>query len=133
MNIFDLFETDADKIKNGVEIKVADAVFICRPNDMTNQFYAAELSKLHTEYAVQLKVGALSEKESSDLMLKVFCKTVLIGWKNLKDKSGKEIEYSETAAFELLSKMPKLLNFLKEQLAETKAFNAHNEKEELKN
>lgn len=132
-NIFDLFETDQSKVKDGIEIKVAGVTFICRPSDTTNQFYNAELAAIHKRFAVELKTGTLSEEQSSDLMLRVFAKTVLIGWKNLKDRDGETIEYSEEAAFSLLKKMPKLHSFLNDYLRETKDFNAHKERAEIKN
>ena len=52
---------------------------------------------------------------SEDIMLKCYAKSILVGWKGLKDEDGKEIPYSNEKAYELLKEDEDAFEFVKNQ------------------
>jgi len=47
--------------------------------------------------------GRMNEDQSNALMIECVSQTILVGWKKFKDVTGKEYEYSEENAKELLT------------------------------
>jgi len=47
--------------------------------------------------------GRMNEEQSNELMIECVSQTVLVGWKKFKDVTGKEYEYSQKNAKDLLT------------------------------
>ena len=114
MSIYELYENDAKLEAEGVWIDTISDPEKFKVASATNQKYSQELSKLFTPHKNEIRrsqrlsdSGKQIPKALTDLIsnleLRAFCKYVLVDWKNVVDKSGKEIKYSSQAALKLLS------------------------------
>lgn len=84
----------------GAEMKYMGTTFIvARANNINFKKHFREVLK---PYKNELDRNRLSSEIAEDLMIGTVAKTILVGWKNLKDLDGKEWEYSVANAESLL-------------------------------
>lgn len=128
MSILEQLETDPKKENEGVAIEFPPnkdgsiPTFIIAATSRANQKYAKELERVTRPYKGNL--SALGNEGAERLFREVFAKTVLKGWKNVKEKDGTEIPYSYDAAIKLLERLPRLYDKLSAEAAEIENFKA---------
>lgn len=138
-NLFKQFKTDDAKERDGVAITYAAnddgtvPTFIVRRRGPGNQQYAKELQRLTEPYRRLIELGALDEMISRQIMLKVFCIAVLVGWTNVQDENGVKIDYSSANAVALLTALPELYDDLMAQSSKLALFRAEDAEPATKN
>lgn len=103
-NIFELFEADLNKEKEGAWVKLnpnTDAELKLRyfANQEYLEFVNAELES----WMAANNAKVVPQDVSEELHTKGISKFVLVDWRNFTDKKGEVIEYSADKAFELLN------------------------------
>jgi len=128
MNIFEMFETDENLEKDGIWIEMGKTndeppkpvrFKIARSGGANDAFLKA-LDKAFLPYRRQLQTDTYDPKVIEEITRKVFAKTVLLDWENVKDKEGNFIAYSKDNALDLLKRLPKLYEVLR---ADSENFN----------
>ena len=105
---------DKSKESNGIEAKYYGVtLIIARANNAAFKRMFRSLIAPH-KYRMDNN-QTIPEEISEDIMFQCYSKTILIGWKDLKDKDKKEIAYSEKAAYELLKDDEDAFDFIKNQ------------------
>ena len=104
---FDLkkqYGTDPEKELEGVWEPIDDtaSLLIAR---VGNDRYNARYRKIPRGIRNQLEAGNLPDKQNDSLVCRLLADTILLNWKDIAD-DGKEIAYSEEAAYEQLMKYP---------------------------
>jgi len=85
----------------GIQLKIARA---------RNPKYQELLRKLIDPVRVEIRDDKLDIKDLNNIILEVRAKTILLDWKNIEDKDGKDIPYSPEKAIEFF-KNPELKDF----------------------
>lgn len=100
-NIFDLYETNLEKENNGVPVALGEAtVYVASSNATGNKRLAAK----QAEFSKIIK--GKKEEDNIEYLKELYAECVLVNWKNVKDKNGKEIPYSKENAKMLFDKLP---------------------------
>lgn len=114
MSIYEFYENNAELEEKGVWIDTISDPEQFKIASSTNKKYVKEIRRLYTPHRNEIRrsqrlvdqgkdVPDALAKLISDLEMRAFCKCVLLDWKNVTDRVGKEIKYSPSAAFKLLS------------------------------
>ena len=103
-----------DAVYYGVTLKVARA---------NNTNFKHMFRTLLAPHKYQMDNGqSIPEEISEDIMLQCYSKTILIGWKDLKDEEGKAIPYSSKLAYDLLKEDDDAFDFVKNQSSSMDSF-----------
>lgn len=69
-----------------------------------NKKYHAALAKAQKDFRRQIQTDTLSESQSAEIMLEVFCNTVVLDWRHIQpEDDGKEIPFNKENVKALLS------------------------------
>jgi hypothetical protein len=137
--LFAAFETSAKAEVDGVAIDVVEAAY----DDGTYPtFYLARMARSNKAYSKQLNLetrqyrrdlSLMPEEKAESAMLNVFVKTVLKGWKNVRDKDGVQLSCTKEAATELFLKLPGLLDKLQAEASDIANFKTETLEQDSKN
>ena len=129
MSIFRQFQTDQDKeTKIGVEVTYGPnddgsiPTFTILRRGPSNQRYTKALERESAPYRRLLDLGTLDPKIQEKVMRRVFCTSVLIGWKNVKTAEGQEIAYNLENSLHLMEQLPDLYYDLVQQADKAATF-----------
>ena len=84
----------------------------------SNRKWASEASRVYRAHKRKIDAGLMSDEESIERSLKVFCNTVLLDWRNVDDEDGQPIQYSPDEGYKLLISCDKLYDYLLEESQE---------------
>ncbi len=102
MEIGKTFGTDETKELNGIWYDIGEgaSLLIARYG---NAEFVNELTKARKPYRQQITRGTISEEDSRKILIGVMAKTILLGWKGVKE-NGKEAKYTQAKAADYLTK-----------------------------
>jgi len=128
MSLYSTFKTDQSLEKDGIVIEYGT-------DDEENpiRFRVARAGGGNKKFAKQLQIAlkphrrAMQTETMSDALAdkiyrEVFCKTVLLGWENVTDESGKILDFTFENAMKILSDLPDLFEDLKAQASKVSLF-----------
>ncbi len=98
-----------------------------------NARYREHRDKLLRPVLRRLRAGEIDSAEMEDVTIRVFARTVLLGWKNLQDDDGQEIPYSEVKALELMRSHRDFFLMVQELALDAEMFRARDAEESRKN
>lgn len=106
MSFLNKYKTDKAAETEGVWVQVDDGVewLVARIN---NDKARAERRTLEKPYK---NFREIPDSVHEDILRKVVARTVLLGWKGMKDDKGKEIPHSPAKAEELFKEYPDMLS-----------------------
>jgi hypothetical protein len=139
MSLYTQFKTNAEKEVEGVEIQYGPnedgtiPTFIISRMGKSNKAYTKALEAATRPYRRQIELGTMNNDTAETLFIGVFAKTVLKGWKNVRDESGAEIAFSEKAAVKLLTDLPEMYDDLQEKAKSASLFREESLEDEAKN
>ena len=114
-NLYKKFATNPDKEKDGIWVNYDDARFLIARAGGANTRFQVTLSSKIRPYKKQIASQTLSDEESAKIMVEVFVEGVLRGWENVEDENDNPLEFTRENAIKLLSDIPELLEFLREE------------------
>ncbi len=129
---FSKFKTNEDKETEGVWIDFGEGLrlLIARSGNVKYRRTLARLTKPH-QHAFKSKTIEASVVE--DITLKAVAKHILLGWENLQDDDGKDIEYSQSKAEELLREAPDFFEQVLEIAQDRSLYQDQQDKDDLEN
>lgn len=136
--IWDLFETDPEKERNGVWIDFGNPettgfkLLIARAGSH-NERFNTRLRKLQEPYSRQIRNDTLDDETGRELLRKAYSDTVLLGWEKVVDKDGKEIPYNPTNALRLMREIPDFFDFVMNASTSMSHFRKDQIEENVKN
>ncbi|UYE91984.1 tail assembly chaperone [Klebsiella phage vB_KmiS-Kmi2C] len=140
MSLYSQYATNQDKESTGATIEVGvndddNSVisFVVARMGGANKAYQKALEEATRPYRRQLQQGTLSEKISEDILKRVFCKTILKGWSNVRDQFNEVLPFNQDTAYKLMTELPELYRELSEQASDIALFRDEQLKEEAKN
>lgn len=139
MNLYEQFgtnkdlETEGRTITYGPEGSTTSPEFTIARMGSRNRAYQAMFAKRTKPYQRQISNGTVDNSVLEKIMLEVFCKTVLKGWKNVTDRAGKPLEFSVENAVQLFNDLPDLYADLLNQAQSAETFRVEELDEVAKN
>ena len=116
MNIYEKFETDKNAEVDGIWVELGtgkdDPSFKLGRMGGSNKKYEKTLDTAMAPHRRKMELGVMDEDTAKTVLLDVFSKSVLLDWKNVKDRDGKEIKFSPKKVVEVMSELPDLHNML---------------------
>jgi hypothetical protein len=131
-NVYDIYKTD-DEIESqkGIELDFGSfSIRILRAGN-ANKKYTMAMKKHGKKYKTQLEDQFIENEEVRAIMIIVYAESVVIDWKGITDKTGKEMPFSKENCIKLFNDLPELFkritqeaenftNFKKEEIEKTK-------------
>lgn len=96
------FETDKEKEAKGVWVDAGEGLRILVAR-LGNSEYQRHLQKLGRPHVQRIRNGSINIDIADDISRRAVARHILLGWENLQDNDGSDIEYSEDKAFEILT------------------------------
>jgi hypothetical protein len=129
-----MFETNPEHETKGIDIDYGDyGVFRIKRAGGANDEFSKVLEVKTRPYRRQIDMGTFDSKVAEKFLVEAFVDTVLIGWENVKDKKGKNLEFSKENAVKLLSDLPELFADLREKAMNAANFLLGDIEDDLKN
>lgn len=139
MSIFNQFKTSKIAEEEGILIKFAaneDGSIPtfkigrqCRSNTKWAKTFEAKVRPYKDEIADKTIETEVAEK----INIEVFCSAIVLGWENIKDENGKDIEYSLDNAVKLMTDLPDLYDVLNTKSLTMENFLSTKIKSDVKN
>lgn len=107
--------------------------FLLARQGRANRRWASQASRVYREQKRRIDAGLMSDKESMERSIRIFCNTVLLDWDGLTDSEGHKIPYSPEVAFDLLTECDGLYDYLSEESQEITNFQEQEVKKTLGN
>lgn len=129
MSIFSKFETDHKAEVEGISVPVMKnedgtiCSFTVARMEPSNKVYAACHEKVFRPYRELIERDLIDDSKVEELAREVFCDVILVGWENVRDDDGADIEYSKETALDLMKKLPDLENKLVKAATNAALFN----------
>jgi len=137
MSLFKTFETDEKKETEGVEVEGPPnddstvPVFVLASMGRANKKYAKALDKATKPFRGNLQ--SMGNDFAEKIFMEIFVSCVLKDWRNVQDRDGSTITFSEPNAIELFKKLPRLYDFLQTYAQSSELFKDEAREEEAKN
>jgi len=109
VNLFQRYETDQAKEKNGATITIDGAEFYCRRAGGSNRSYRIVLGRLMEAQRENLLKDVASDEAQTaefEVVLQAFADCVVIGWNNVLDRDGNPWEFSKENFKDLMRSCP---------------------------
>jgi hypothetical protein len=112
MNLYQTYERDTDKERNGVECELLPGVkmTVARAGG-SNREYVKERDKLTKPY--RLGGTELSEKDETELQATLFARTIVKGWEGVTDRDGNPLDFTEENVRKVLLDLPDVFDVVK--------------------
>lgn len=127
-------QTDAKLEAAGVWIPYMEDIELLIGSTSNPKFEAMQ-RRLAKPYRRQIRDETIPDPKADELVNKAAARYLLLGWRNLQDEKGKELEYSEAKAFQLLSdrRLRHLRRFVLDMAREEGHFRTHDKEDSAKN
>jgi hypothetical protein len=143
-SLFEMFATNHKAEIEGIEFRFgvknednSEPIFRLARLGAANKRWKALLEKETKPYATQIKNDSLAPELDEEITMKVFCTTVLIGWRDLimpeVFQAESKVDYSVDNAIKLMKALPELYATLREHAAKMSNFREAQVAEETKN
>ena len=74
----------------------------------SNAAYQRVLERKLKPYRRQLQTDTMDNKVAERILIEVFAETVVVGWENVEDAKGKQLEYNVENVIKVLTDLPDL-------------------------
>ncbi len=101
------------KLQNaGVWTEFKGSWFLCVYS--TNLAFQRKLARLQQPHRRSIDLGTLDPGTAKELLIKAIVGTLLIGWKEVVDGNGNDVEFDEHVAIRALSNNDDLLDYIRD-------------------
>ena len=139
MSLFEQFETDRNKEKDGVPVTYGankdgtiPTFYLARMGSV-NSKYSMLIKKLTKQYKRQIQLDSLPEDKVIEISMQAFVGGVLRGWENIQGRDNKIIPFTSDNAIKLLTQLPDLFNDLIAQASDIDLFKMVELEKDIKN
>lgn len=109
--------------KEEAETKAAICIRIARAGGANVQF-SKRMEIVVKPYRRQIQTETIETKQVEKLVRQVYAETVVLGWENVDDKTGKPLEFTVVNCVQVFNDLPDLFLDLQEQAQRAALFRA---------
>jgi hypothetical protein len=138
-SLYRQFKLDDTKLAEGVAVVVgkndddSDITFIVGRIAPSNLKYSKMFEQETRPYRRQIDNETLDDMISREIFLKVFCRTILLGWKNVQNEKNETLPFNYENAMALMKKLPELYDDLQAQAKKASLFREEMQETAAKN
>lgn len=121
MSLYKSFGTDTSLEKTGILLEYGNnskgkpiAIRIARAGG-ANKRYENVLDVRLKPYRRQLQTETMPKDLQEKLLMEVYAETVVLGWENVEDESGNELEFTKENVIKVFTDLPDLYEDIKTQ------------------
>jgi hypothetical protein len=139
MSLYKSFKADSTLEKTGVALlygtnsKGASIEITIARAGGANKQYSKTLEHKTKPYRRMIQAGTMDQKVGEQIMREVYAETVILGWKNVEDEDGNELEFTKENVVKVLNDLPDLFRDIQEQANSLAVFRQESLDEEAKN
>lgn len=112
---YELFSTDSKKETQGVEVDYGDFQITIARAGSANKKYQKVLALKTKPIRRALAAGKANPQQVVAIMREVFAQSVVLGWKGVKGKDGKNLPFNEKNCVQLFKDLPEFFADIQEQ------------------
>jgi len=133
-SIYNVYGTDSNKEVDGVWIPGAGGTqFLLARAGGSNQKFKSLMARKMRPHRRSFDRGFLDNEVANEVLLRVFSRTVLLGWKGVFDQNGKRISFTIENAENLMRALPDLFRELYDASSDQSNFSNLESEEIAKN
>ena len=118
--MFNIDNPNKEKEEQGMWGKYQGSEFLVRHT--SNFDFQRAFSRLQLPYRKKVEKGSLDPETSLDIMCEAMSMGLLVGWKNVTDKTGEEIPFSKEMAYKALYNSADLREWVQDFASDTDNF-----------
>ena len=126
-------ETKGVSIEFGVNDDKSVIAFIVSRSGKSNKKYVKALEAATKPYRRQIQLGTMDDELSNKIYMDVWISTVLKGWENVQDETGKALAFNKTNATKLFTDLPELYEELQSKSNDFTTFQDESREDDAKN
>lgn len=131
---YDLFKNNENLESGaGVAIEYPGFSVIIHRAGGSNKRFAQILSAKMKPFRHRFDRGLMDDQTSARILLESYAEGVVVGWKNVKDADGNEMQFTKENVIKLFSDLPDLFADIKQQAENAALFREEQEKVDEKN
>jgi hypothetical protein len=131
---YSLFETNKDaESGSGITLQYPGFSITIHRAGGSNKKFAQVLSNKMKPYRQQFERGMLDDETSARILLESYAEAVVVGWKDVKDRNGKNLPFTKENVVKLFADLPDLFTDIKTQAENAALFREQAEKADEKN
>lgn len=119
---YDLFSTDSKKETSGVEVDYGDFQITIARASAANRKYQKTLAAKTKPIRRALAAGKADPKRVVAIMREVFAESVVLGWKGVKGKDGKNLPFNVKNCIQLFRDLPEFFADIQDQASGIELF-----------
>lgn len=113
---YEAFETDPElESGEGVTLDYGDFRITIHRAGGANRRFARVLEAKMKPYRRQLQTGTLDDEVAQRLLVETYAEAVVVGWKGVKDRTGKTMACTRDNVVRLFTDLPELFRDVQEQ------------------
>jgi len=122
-SIYEKFGTDKNLEREGVVLDYGDGleIRIARAGGSNSKFEKSTQQKMR-KFSQQLKHDLLEPEQMREVMREVLAETVVLSWKGVTDRAGKELPFNVANCIQLFKDLPDLFDDVLEQSRKANLF-----------
>jgi hypothetical protein len=132
-NVYAAFETEKNLEKTGIEINYGSFSFTIARAGGANQKYNKALEIATKPFRRAIETEAMDDERSREILMEVYSKVVVLGWKGVTDKEGKKQNFTSENCLKLFKDLPDLFEDIKHQANQSALFRKSIQEAEAKN
>ena len=114
--LYSVYQADsALESEIGIELNFGPAQFIVKRAGGSNKQYQSVLRTLSTPYRRQIQNETIDPDKLNQMFMRVYARSVVLGWKNVTDREGNELPFSEANFIKIMTDLPDLWRQLQEE------------------
>ncbi len=135
MSLYNTFKTDENlETGEGVNLDYGDGVLITiHRAGGANTKYSRVASQKLKPHSRKIQNGTADTDAIRKVMAEIYAEAVVIGWKGVKDESGKDMKFTKENCVKLLTDLPDLFNDIQDQADKISLFRKEETEEIAKN
>lgn len=128
MGIYDTFKTNKQAEAEGVWKEFPKnkdgtvPAFLIRRMSKSNPEFQKRIEHYAKLYKTELSLDIMDEEQAHEPLLRVFCETVLVDWRNVQAEDGMRMDYTPELAYQLMEDLPDLYLLLREYATKISTF-----------
>jgi len=126
ISAYDQFESDNTLEAGGVWVPIGTMQFKIARAGGENEAFVKAVTKRFKPFQAAIAADAMPKALATEIVIAVFCETVLKDWKDVFDRKGEEILFTVEAAKGLLTDLPNLFAALQAEAQKVANFRKAN-------
>jgi hypothetical protein len=107
-NLYDLFETDKNLELSGVGFQFGDSLFKCKRAGGSNRQFDTIFEDRTRAFSTKMQMASLSDEQSDSILMDVYYDAVVMGWENVTDREGNDLEFTKENFVQVMKDLPDL-------------------------